>query len=137
MKHLLATTLGLTAMLLLGGCTIGRSLSQIAREATPTINALLTAGKNNDVSAGLQTFTGSSQSESTLKALFNSRRDVFDNFTPLRAEDASYSSISGGFLGASAQFEARIPNVAGVSLRANVVDQNGWKLSSIEFFKTN
>lgn len=130
----------------LGGCKMGGgnasgiSLSQTARQATPTINALLEAGKKDDVTAALQTFTPASRNESNLKSLFASRRDVFDAFTPVPAEDSSYSSIGGGsffdFGAALTRLEAKIPNVPGVSLRAEVVDQGGWKLQKFEFFKT-
>ena len=109
----------------LNACSLIRSGSQIAREATPTINALLEAGKNNDLIAGLKTFAPAAQNEANLKSLFSARRDVFEGFTPLPAQDSSYSSISGVFLGNSAHLEARIPNVPGVSLRADVVDLNG------------
>ena len=68
--------------------------------------------------------------------MFTGRRDVFDAFTPLKAEDASYSSISGGGFAAFTTLEATVPSVPGVSLRAEVVDQNGWKLQKFEFFKT-
>jgi hypothetical protein len=131
---------------LLGGCKMGGgnasgiSLSETARRATPTINALPEAGQRNDLTAALQTFTPASQNESTLKSLFAARRDVFDAFTPIPAEDSSYSSVGvGGFLDFGAvltRLEAKVPNVPGVSLRAEVVDQNGWKLQKFEFFNT-
>ena len=122
---------------LLNGCrNFGISLSELARQVTPTINGLLEAGKKNDFPAALQTFTPASQNESNLKSLFSSRRDVFDAFTPLKAEDTSYSSISGGGFAPFTTLEAKIPNVAGASLRAEVVDQNGWKLQKLKFFKT-
>jgi hypothetical protein len=124
-------------LLLLNGCrNFGISLSELARQVTPTINALLEAGKKNDLPAGLQTFALVSQNETALKALFASRRDVFDSFTALKAEDASYSSLSGGGFAPFTTLEAKVPNVPGVSLRAEVVDQNGWKLQKFEFFKT-
>jgi hypothetical protein len=127
----------LLAPFLLGGCkNFGISLSELARQVTPTINALLEAGKKNDLAAGLKTFASGSQTESDLKTLFASRRDVFDAFTPLKAEDASYSSVAGGGFAASTQLEAKVPNVPGVSLRAVVVDQGDWKLQTFEFFKT-
>ena len=95
MKRLLLTAF-LIAPLLLNGCrNFGISLSELARQVTPTINALLEAGKNNDLPAGLQTFASASQNETALKTLFASRRDVFDGFTALKAEDTSYSSVSG------------------------------------------
>jgi hypothetical protein len=124
-------------LLLLNGCrNFGISLSELARQVTPTINALLEAGKNNDLPAGLQTFASGSQNETALKSLFASRRDVFDAFTPLKAEDASYSSVSGGGFAPFTTLEAKVPNVPGVSLRAEVVDHNGWTLQKFEFFKT-
>jgi hypothetical protein len=124
-------------LLLLNGCrTFGISLSELARQATLTINALLEAGKNNDLPAGLQTFATGSQNETALKALFASRRDVFDAFAPLEAEDSSYSSASGGGFALFTTLEAKVPNVLGVSLRAEVVDQGNWKLQKFEFFKT-
>jgi hypothetical protein len=112
------------------------SLSETARRATPTIHALLEAGKKNDVSAALQTFMPASQNESNLKSLLVSRRDVFDTVRPLKAEDASYPSVSGGGFAPFTRLEAKVPNVPGVSLRAKVVDQTGWKLQKFEFFKT-
>ena len=127
----------LIAPLLLGGCrNFGISLSELARQVTPTINAFLEAGKKNDLPAGLQRFTPVSQNEGNLKSLFANRRDVFDAFTPLKAEDSSYSSVSGGGLAAFTTLESRVPNVPGVSLRAEVVDQGEWKLQKFEFFKT-
>ena len=127
----------LIAPLLLGGCrNFGISLSELARQVTPTINAFLVAGKNNDLPAGLQSFTSASQNEGNLKSLFTGRRDVFDAFTPLKAEDSSFSSLSGGGLAAFTTLEAKVPNVPGVSLRAEVVDQGQWKLQKFEFFKT-
>ena len=131
--------------LLLGACKFGGnpsgiSLSETARRATPTINALLEAGKRNDVAAGLATFIPASQNENDLKSLFTSRRDVFDAFTPVAAEDSSYSSIGGGsffdFGAALTRLEARVPNVSGVSFRAEVVFENGWKLQKFQFFKS-
>jgi hypothetical protein len=132
--------------MLLSGCKVsagnatGISLSETARRATPTINALLEAGKKNDVNAAPQMFTPASQNESNLKSLFASRRDVFDAFTPIPAEDSSYSSVGGGgffdFAAMLTRLEAKVPNVPGVSLRAEVVEQNGWKLQKFEFFKT-
>lgn len=123
-----------------GGSASGISLSETARRATPTINALLEAGRKNDVTAALQTFTPASQNESNLKTLFASRRDVFEAFTPVPAEDSSYSSIGGGsffdFGAALTRLEAKVPNVSGVSFRAEVVNQNGWKLQKFQFFKT-
>ena len=137
MKRLLLTALLIAPLLLLNGCrNFGISLSELARQVTPTINALLEAGKKNDLPAGLQSFTPASQNESGLKSLFASRRDVFDAFTPLKVEDSSYSSISGGGFAPFTTLEAKVPNVPGVSLRAEVVDQNGWRLQKFEFFKT-
>jgi hypothetical protein len=137
MKRLLSIAALVVPVLLLNGCrNFGISLSELARQVTPTINALLEAGKNNDLPAGLKTFASGSQNETTLKALFTSRRDVFDAFTPLKAEDASYSSISGGGFALFTTLEAKVPNVPGVSLRAEVVDQSDWKLQKFEFFKT-
>jgi hypothetical protein len=136
-KRLLWIAALIAPLLLLNGCrSLGISLSELARQVTPTINALLEAGKNNDLPAGLQTFATGSQTETTLKSLFASRRDVFDAFTPLKAEDASYSSISGGGFALFTTLEAKVPNVPGVSLRAEVVDQGNWKLQKFEFFKT-
>jgi len=116
------------------------SLSEIARQATPTLNALLEAGKKNDVAAGLQTFRASAQNEGALKSLFSSRRDVFNTFMPIPAADSSYSSIGGGsFWEGKADWtrlEAKVPNVVGVSVRADVVNDNGWKLVKLEFFST-
>jgi hypothetical protein len=127
----------ISPVLLLNGCrNFGISLSELARQATPTINVLLEAGKKNDLPAGLQTFASGSQNETAPRSLFASRRDVFDAFTPLKAEDASYSSVSGGGFAPFTTLEAKVPNVPGVSLRAEVVDQNGWKLQKFEFFKT-
>jgi hypothetical protein len=137
MKRLLWIAALIAPLLLLNGCrSLGISLSELARQVTPTINALLEAGKNNDLPSGLKTFTSASQNETTLKALFASRRDVFDAFTALKAEDASYSSVSGGGFAPSTTLEAKVPNVPGVSLRAEVVDQGDWKLQKFEFFKT-
>ncbi len=132
MKPIIVFALTLT----LSACSLIRDGSQIAREATPTINALLEAGRKNDLIAGLKTFSPTVQNEVNLKSLFSARRDVFEGFTPLQAQDSSYSSISGVFLGNSAHLEARIPNVPNVSLRADVVDLNGWKLDKLEFFQT-
>jgi hypothetical protein len=145
MKQLFLVLL-IAPTLLLSGCKVssgnaaGISLSETARRATPTINALLEAGKKNDVNAALQTFTPTSRNEGSLKALFTSRRDVFDAFTPVPAEDSSYSSIGGGsffdFGAVLTRLEAKVPNVPGVSFRAEVVEQNGWKLQKFEFFNT-
>ena len=145
MKRLVLMVL-LIAPTLLSGCkesganSSGISLSETARRATPTINALLEAGKKNDVTAALQSFTPAAQNEGNLKSLFASRRDVFDAFTPIPAEDSSYSSVGGGsffdFGLVLTRLEAKVPNVPGVSFRAEVVEQNGWKLQKFEFFKT-
>ena len=134
--RLVLLTCAIASTLTLNACSLIRSGSQIAREATPTINALLEAGQKNDSIAGLKTFSPAAQNEASLKTLFATRRDVFDGFTPLPPQDSSYSSISGVFLGNSARLEAKIPGVPSVSLRADVVDMNGWKLEKLEFFKT-
>jgi hypothetical protein len=126
---------------LLSSCAAGQSLGQIAARATPTINALLEAGRRGDVQAALATFVPGKGNEAALKALFASRKEVFARFTPLRAADSSFSSMQGGsafddlFRGGT-QLEARVPGVNGVSLRAKVVNQGGWKLTSFEFFNT-
>ena len=134
--RLVLLTCAIASTLTLNACSLVRDGSQIAREATPTINALLEAGKNNNPIAGLKTFSPAAQNEANLKSLFSARRDVFEGFTPLSPKDSSYSSISGVFLGNSAHLEAKIPGVPGVSFRADVVDLNGWKLDKLEFFKT-
>lgn len=124
---------------LLSSCAV--NLSQIATGATPTINALLEAGRQGDTQAALATFAPGTVNEATLKTLFASRKEVFARATPLRAEDASYSSIQGGstfddlFRGGT-QLEARIPGVDGVSLRARVINKGGWKLTSFEVLNT-
>jgi hypothetical protein len=117
----------------------GTSLSEAATLATPTLNAFLEAGKKNDVTAGLLTFRGNARDEAALKTLFSSRRDVFAAATPLKAEDASYTSISGGgfwIFTAGWTFEAKVPNVKGVSVRYDVVNEGGWQLTKLEFFPT-
>ena len=134
MKPVIVFAIALTMPL--NACSLIRDASQIAREATPTINALLEAGKNNNLIAGLKTFSPAAQNEANLKSLFSARRDVFEGFTPLPAQDSSYSSISGVLLGNSARLEAKIPSVPAISFRADVVDLNGWKLEKLEFFKT-
>ena len=137
MKRPFWLALLIAPVLLLNGCrNFGISLFELARRATPTINALLEAGKNNDLPAGLKTFASGSQNETALKALFASRRDVFDAFTPLEVKDSSYSSASGGGFALFTTLEAKVPNVPGMSLRAEVVDQGNWKLQKFEFFKT-
>jgi hypothetical protein len=125
------------ALTFLDGCIPIRSGSQIAEEATPTINALLEAGKRNDLEAGLGTYTSETRNADTLKSLFASRRDVFDAFTPIRAKDSSYAAVIGRDLfGDAALVEARIPGVPGVSLRAEVVKRGNWQIKQLEFFKT-
>jgi hypothetical protein len=115
------------ALMFLSGCIPIRSGSQIAEEATPTINALLEAGKRNDLEAGLAAYTAETRNADSLKTLFASRRDVFDAFTPIRAKDSSYSAVIGRDLfGDAALDECRIPGVIGVSLRAEVVKRGNW-----------
>ncbi|WP_293909141.1 hypothetical protein [Deinococcus sp.] len=119
----------------------GLSLSQIAARSTPTINALLEAGRRGDIQAALATFVPGKGSEAALKTLFATRKEVFARFSPLRAADSSYSSVQGGsffddlFRGGT-QLEARVPGVDGVSLRAKVVNRGGWKLTAFEFYST-
>ena len=136
MRPIFSVAFAIASALTASACSLIRDGSQIAREATPSINALLEAGKKNDLTAGLKVFSPAAQHEASLKTLFTVRRDVFGAFTPLPAQDSSYSSISGVFLGNSARLEAKIPNVPGVSLRADVVDMNGWKLEKFEFFES-
>jgi hypothetical protein len=124
-------------MVFLSGCALIRSGSQIAEEATPTINALLEAGKRNDLEAGLNTYATETRNAEALKTLFASRRDVFDAFTPIRAKDSSYSAVIGRDLfGDAALVEARIPGVPGVSLKAEVLKRGNWQIKQLEFFKT-
>ena len=71
MRPLFLISVLIAPALFLNGCKFGGnassiSLSETARRATPTINALLEAGKKNDVIAALQTFTPASQNESDL-----------------------------------------------------------------------
>ena len=143
MNRITSGTLLLALTLLSSGCMRSQggnpSLSEAATLATPTLNAFLEAGKKNDMAAGLKTFRTNAQNEAALKTLFSSRRDVFNPFTPLKAVDASYSSISGGgfwIFTAGWTLEAKVPNVKGVSVRYDVVDEGGWKLTKLEFFST-
>jgi hypothetical protein len=125
---------------LVSGCS-GPNLSEIATAATQTLNALLDAGRRGDVGAALQTFAPGRGNEAALKTLFSTRKEVFSRATPIRASDSSYSSVQGGsafddlFRGGT-QLEARVPGVEGVSLRARVINQSGWKLTAFELFNT-
>lgn len=117
----------------------GRPLYVIAAEATPSINELLAAGKANDVAAGLKAFATGARNEATLKTLFAADREVWTAAQPLLAKDSSYSSVSGGsaFLpGTPTHVEARVPGVPGRSLRADIVDDGGWKIRKFEFFRS-
>ncbi len=118
---------------LLSSCGAQRSNAQIAREATPTINALLAAGKANDASAAVKAFTPWAQNQDELINLFAVRREVFQVHQPLPLDETGYTSITvTDYFGNAARLVGPVPGAPGVVFGADMVNDRGWRLTRFE-----
>jgi hypothetical protein len=138
------TSLIIVAMLALSGLSVcgltGCSLfgsvpwEQFVNEITPPTNRVLQAGKNRDTQAATLEFERPSEATSTVKALFDSRRDVFDTVVLLNErEDEHFASVSQGVNSATIEVRVTYKNNRTALFKFFAVRTlSAWKFRTVE-----